>query len=54
MYRRLPVNFISVTEASNVDLVCTTLTTFYHMHHYNYAATGDMVILIELVMLMHV
>jgi hypothetical protein len=21
----------------------TTLTTFYHMHHYHYAATGDMV-----------
>jgi hypothetical protein len=23
--------------------VRTILTTFYHMHHYHYAATGDMV-----------
>ena len=37
------VNFISMTEASTVaiDLVCTILTTFYHMHRYSYAATGD-------------
>jgi hypothetical protein len=27
----------------DVDGVRTILTTFYHMHRYNYAATGDMV-----------
>jgi hypothetical protein len=26
-----------------IDCVATILTTIYHMHHYNYAATGDMV-----------
>ena len=29
------------TEASTVDLVCTILTTFYHMHRYSYAAIRD-------------
>jgi hypothetical protein len=32
----------SVSDAG-MHCVRTILTTFYHMHHYRYAATGDMV-----------
>ena len=35
------VEQIRYDTGNDVDCVLTILTTFYHMHHYNHAASGD-------------